>query len=55
MSVGISDGENVQIVSGVKAGEQVITVGAYGLDDGTNVKIGAAEDEPKPDAKKSDY
>ena len=54
VSVGISDGENVQIVSGVKAGEQVITVGAYGLDDGTKVKIGAAEDEPKPDAKKSE-
>jgi multidrug efflux pump subunit AcrA (membrane-fusion protein) len=44
---GIVDGEKVQLVSGIKGGEQVITVGAYGLDDGTKVKIGSAEDTDK--------
>jgi HlyD family secretion protein len=45
-------------LSGVKAGEQVITTGGYGLDDGTKVKVVAAEekkDEPgAADDKKDD-
>jgi HlyD family secretion protein len=53
VNTGITDGENVQVVSGLKPGEQVITVGAYGLDDGTKVKIGSAEDAEKPGEKKS--
>jgi hypothetical protein len=28
----------------------VITSGAYGVDDGTKVKVGAADDDAKPDA-----
>jgi multidrug efflux pump subunit AcrA (membrane-fusion protein) len=58
VTTGISDGEDVQILSGVKAGEQVITTGGYGLDDGTKVKVVAAEekkDEPgAADDKKDD-
>jgi multidrug efflux pump subunit AcrA (membrane-fusion protein) len=49
VETGIRDGEDIQITNGVKAGEQVITVGAYGLDDGTKVKVVAAgekKDEP---------
>lgn len=46
ITAGIEDGNDVQVVSGLKAGEQVITTGGYGLDDGTKVKVVAAE-EPK--------
>jgi len=54
VSLGISDGEDVQVLSGVAASDMVITGGAYGLEDGTKVKVGAAEgeDEGKPDAAK---
>jgi RND family efflux transporter MFP subunit len=55
VTIGIADGEDIQIVSGVKAGEQVITAGAYGLEDGTKVKVVAADekDEPAANDKKS--
>ncbi len=54
VTLGISDGEDVQVKSGVTASDMVITAGAYGLDDGTKVKIGKPEeeDEAKPDASK---
>jgi multidrug efflux pump subunit AcrA (membrane-fusion protein) len=45
VTTGIADGDDIQIVSGVKAGEQVITVGGYGLDDGTKVKVAAAAED----------
>jgi HlyD family secretion protein len=50
VSLGISDGEDVQVLNGVAPGDMVITGGAYGLDEGTKVKIGSAEseDQPKP-------
>jgi multidrug efflux pump subunit AcrA (membrane-fusion protein) len=32
----------VQIVSGVKAGDRVVTAGAYGLPDNTRVQLQAA-------------
>jgi HlyD family secretion protein len=50
VETGIRDGEDIQIVSGVKAGEQVITVGAYGLDDGTKVKVTAADEKKEASA-----
>jgi len=56
VSTGIKDGDDIQIVSGLKAGEQVITSGSYGLEDGTKVKVAAAEDkkdEPAGADKKS--
>lgn len=49
VTTGIADGDDIQIVSGVKVGEQVITTGGYGLDDGTKVKVVAA-DEKKDEA-----
>ena len=54
VTLGISDGKDVQVLSGVTASDTVITGGAYGLDDGTKVKVGPAEgsDEGKPDASK---
>jgi HlyD family secretion protein len=51
--LGIQDGDDVQIISGLTPADMVITGGAYGLDDGTRVKIGPAEDEDaKPAAAK---
>jgi HlyD family secretion protein len=50
LTVGIQDGDNTQITSGLSATDMVITSGSYGLDDGTKVKIGAASDDEKPAA-----
>jgi multidrug efflux pump subunit AcrA (membrane-fusion protein) len=46
--LGIQTPENTQVLSGITTGDTVITTGAYGLDDGTKVKIGAAAVD-KPD------
>jgi len=35
----IREGDEVQIVSGLRGGEHVVTTGAYGLPDGTKVKV----------------
>lgn len=55
---GIGDSGVAQILTGLKAGEQVVTVGAYALDDGTKVKVitaaEAAQEMDKPAKKKSD-
>jgi HlyD family secretion protein len=52
VTLGITDGEDVQVLSGVAPGDTVITGGAYGLDEGTKVKVGKADadDEAKPKA-----
>lgn len=39
VTTGISGGGLTQVLSGLTAGQQVITVGAFGLDDGTRVKV----------------
>ena len=54
ITLGISDDGDVQVLSGVMAADTVITGGAYGLDEGTKVKVGPAEgsDEGKQDASK---
>ena len=53
VTLGISDGEDVQVVNGIDPADMVITGGAYGLDEGTKVKVGKAdEDEAKPGADK---
>ena len=48
VKTGITDGQDTQVLSGVQPGDLVVTKGAYGMDDGTKVKITAAgaEDEP---------
>ena len=43
ITVGIVDGADVQVLSGVTPSDMVITGGAYALDEGTKVKIGPAE------------
>ena len=54
VSVGITDDGRVQITSGLTAAEMVITSGNYALEEGTKVKVGAAEadDAKKPGAAK---
>jgi len=55
VKAGITDGRDTEILSGLGAGDQVVTKGAYGMDDGTKVKIaaaGAADDE-KPSSGKA--
>jgi RND family efflux transporter MFP subunit len=42
VQLGIQDGEDVQITQGLNGSETVITTGAYGLDEGTKVKVGKA-------------
>ena len=56
MKLGIQDGEDVQVVSGIGVGDPVITEGAYGIDEGTKVKVGPAQEEgdDKPSAGKSE-
>jgi HlyD family secretion protein len=57
VKVGITDGHETQITDGLKEGDQVVTKGAYGMDDGTKVKVvaaGAGDDEEKPAAGKGE-
>ncbi|HEV3040427.1 MAG TPA: efflux RND transporter periplasmic adaptor subunit [Candidatus Angelobacter sp.] len=46
VKTGIKNSEDVQIISGLKAGEQVVTEGAYGLKENTKVKV----EKPGPEA-----
>jgi multidrug efflux pump subunit AcrA (membrane-fusion protein) len=41
IKLGIVTSDSAQVLEGLSAGDNVITTGAYGLDDGTKVKIGA--------------
>jgi RND family efflux transporter MFP subunit len=52
VTLGITDGEDVQVLSGVSPSDQVITSGSYGLDDGTKVKVGPAGDDADAPAAK---
>jgi HlyD family secretion protein len=45
VTTGIQTADFVQILSGLNPGDMVITTGGYGLDDGTKVKVGPAEDK----------
>ena len=47
VTLGINNGEDVEIVQGLTKDDVVITTGAYGLDDGTKVKIASDEDRDK--------
>lgn len=50
--IGIQTKESTQIVEGLAPGDTVITGGGYGLDEGTKVKIGAAESKDADEADK---
>ena len=38
VEIGITQGDRVQITKGLRAGEAVVTTGAYGLPDGMHVQ-----------------
>ena len=42
VKLGIEDGTDVQVTSGITSTDMVITGGAYGLDEGAKVQVGAA-------------
>ena len=52
VEVGAREGDRVQLLSGVKEGDQVITSGGLGLEDKAKVKV--ASGEKKDDDKKDD-
>jgi HlyD family secretion protein len=41
VTTGVHAGGEVEIMSGVHAGQQVVTTGAFGLPDGTKVRVTA--------------
>ncbi len=45
VTLGVSDGEDIQVLGGLTGAEQVIATGSYGIDTGTKVKIGKAEED----------
>jgi HlyD family secretion protein len=54
VKTGITDGHDTQVLSGVQPGDMVVIKGAYGMDDGTKVKItaaGAEDDAASSDTK----
>jgi multidrug efflux pump subunit AcrA (membrane-fusion protein) len=51
VQVGIRLPDKVQIVSGIDAADTVITSGSYGIEDGTKVKVGSADDAKDAGAK----
>jgi multidrug efflux pump subunit AcrA (membrane-fusion protein) len=51
VQVGLTDGTDLEIVSGVKAGEMVIVEGQNGLPDGAKIAIETGEDEAATDDK----
>lgn len=56
VKLGIRNGDDVQVVDGLKEGDKVVSSGAYGLPDKTKIKIEAAEAsgaEGKPSAEGS--
>ena len=50
VKLGIQTADSVQVVDGLSVSDMVITTGAYGLDDGTKVRIGkrGADDSKEP-------
>lgn len=49
VTTGIEDNGFVQILSGVSAGDRIVTKGAYALDDGTKVKVVTSADDSDAD------
>ena len=54
VTVGIQTAEQAQILSGLTPKDTVVTTGAFGLDEGTKVKIAPASDEKSSDEKADD-
>lgn len=53
IETGIINGNEVQVVRGLKAGEEVVTNGAYAMDDGTKVRVVQANGSAETDSAES--
>jgi RND family efflux transporter MFP subunit len=53
VKLGIKQDQDVQVTEGVKAGDKVITAGAYGLPDNTKIKVETAKESEKEAANPS--
>jgi len=53
VNVGVRQGDQVQIVEGVQAGDRVVASGAYGLPDNTQIKVEEQKPQPEPKEKSS--
>lgn len=53
VELGLSQDDKTQITKGLQVGEQVISSGAYAMDDGTKVKVGVPGDKGADEAKPS--
>jgi len=42
VTIGVRDGPRVQVLEGIKVGDQVITSGGYALSDGLKIRIAGA-------------
>jgi multidrug efflux pump subunit AcrA (membrane-fusion protein) len=51
VKTGVRQENQIQIVSGLKAGERVVTAGAYGLPDNTRVQLQAPSSQPVKESK----
>jgi len=54
VQVGIRTKEQAQVLSGINAGDPVITTGGYGIPDGTQIKVEKPGAEDKESAEKND-
>ena len=54
VTVGIREGKRVEITDGLKEGERVVSAGAFGLGDGTKIKIVQAEKKEEGAEKSKD-
>ena len=53
VKVGVRQGDQVQIVEGVQAGDRVVASGAYGLPDNTQIKVEEQKPQTEPKEKSS--
>jgi RND family efflux transporter MFP subunit len=53
VNVGVRQGDQVQIVEGVQAGDRVVASGAYGLPDNTQIKVEEQKPQTEPKEKSS--
>jgi HlyD family secretion protein len=54
VKLGVRSGDQVQILSGVNAGDQVITQGALGLDDKAKIRVTKGDEQATDEAKKNE-
>jgi hypothetical protein len=47
VQIGLDDGTDAEVASGVKAGDRVIVQGQAGLPDGAKISVETSEDEDK--------